>query len=100
VRHHHERYDGHGYPDCLAGTAIPLDARVLAVADAYDAMTSNRFYRPALPHLEAIRRLEVGAGSQFDPACVEAFATLELDPTRFTGAMVPLLDLELLAGAA
>jgi HD-GYP domain-containing protein (c-di-GMP phosphodiesterase class II) len=93
ARHHHERYDGHGYPDGLAGTDIPLDARVLAVADSYDAMTSYRSYRAALPHAEAIRRLEAGAGSQFDPVCVEAFAALELDPGRIDAAMAPLLDL-------
>ena len=82
ARHHHERYDGRGYPDGLSGTEIPLDARVLAVADAYDAMTSDRSYRGALPHADAIERLEAGAGSQFDPICVEAFATLDLDDTR------------------
>jgi HD-GYP domain-containing protein (c-di-GMP phosphodiesterase class II) len=92
ARHHHERYDGGGYPDGLAGTEIPLDARVLAVADAYDAMTSNRSHRGALPHAEAIRRLEAGAGSQFDPVCVEAFATLEIDPARIDVATVPLPD--------
>ena len=92
ARHHHERYDGRGYPDGLAGTQIPLDARVLAVADAYDAMTSNRSHRGALPHAEAIRRLEAGAGSQFDPVCVEAFATLEIDPARIDVARVPLPD--------
>jgi HD-GYP domain-containing protein (c-di-GMP phosphodiesterase class II) len=100
ARHHHERYDGHGYPDGLAGTQIPLDARVLAVADAYDAMTSHRSYRGALPHAEAMERLEAGSGSQFDPVCVEAFATLELDPARIDAAMVPLLDVKLLAGVA
>ncbi|MCW2967420.1 MAG: hypothetical protein JWM71_1192 [Solirubrobacteraceae bacterium] len=93
ARHHHERYDGHGYPDGLAGTEIPLDARVLAVADAYDAMTSNRSYRAALPHAEAIARLMASAGSQLDPVCVEAFATLELEPARLDEAMMPLLDL-------
>jgi HD-GYP domain-containing protein (c-di-GMP phosphodiesterase class II) len=100
ARHHHERYDGRGYPDGLAGTEIPLDARVLAVADCYDAMTSNRSYRAALPHAEAIARLEAGAGSQFDPVCVEAFATLKLDLALLDGAMVPLLDLPLLASVA
>jgi HD-GYP domain-containing protein (c-di-GMP phosphodiesterase class II) len=98
ARHHHERYDGRGYPDNLAGTEIPLDARVLAVADAYDAMTSDRSYRTALPHAEAIERLEAGAGSQFDPVCVEAFVALDLDPARIEVAMVPLLALEPLAG--
>jgi HD-GYP domain-containing protein (c-di-GMP phosphodiesterase class II) len=79
ARHHHERFDGAGYPDGLAGAAIPLDARILAVADAYDAMTSDRSYRPALSHDEAIRRLEADAGVQFDPACVRVFAALEHD---------------------
>jgi HD-GYP domain-containing protein (c-di-GMP phosphodiesterase class II) len=100
ARHHHERHDGYGYPDGLAGAAIPLDARILAVADAYDAMTSNRSYRPALPHAEAIRRIQAGAGSQFDPACVEAFATLELDPAETDAPLVPLLDLPPLAVVA
>jgi hypothetical protein len=100
ARHHHERYDGRGYPDGLASTEIPLDARVLAVADAYDAMTSNRSYRTALPHAKAIERLEAGAGSQFDPVCVEAFATLELDPARIDQALVPLLDLKMPGSAA
>jgi HD-GYP domain-containing protein (c-di-GMP phosphodiesterase class II) len=100
ARHHHERYDGRGYPDGLAGIDIPLDARVLAVADAYDAMTSDRSYRTALPHAEAMERLEAGAGSQFDPVCVEAFATAKRDPAGIDGATVPLLDLELLGSAA
>jgi HD-GYP domain-containing protein (c-di-GMP phosphodiesterase class II) len=100
ARHHHEWHDGRGYPDGLAGTEIPLDARVLAVADAYDAMTSDRSYRAALTHAEAMGRLKAGAGSQFDPVCVAAFATLKLDPARIDEAMVPLLDLKLLPSAA
>ncbi|HEU4976482.1 MAG TPA: HD-GYP domain-containing protein [Baekduia sp.] len=78
ARHHHERFDGRGYPDGLAGYEIPLDARVLAVADAYDAMTSDRSYRAGMSHAEALDRLRAGAGSQFDAACVEAFARLDL----------------------
>jgi HD-GYP domain-containing protein (c-di-GMP phosphodiesterase class II) len=93
ARHHHERYDGRGYPDGLAGTAIPLDARILAVADAYDAMTSDRSYRRALPHTEAIERLQAGAGTQFDPICVEAFATLDLDRARIDAATAQRLEL-------
>jgi HD-GYP domain-containing protein (c-di-GMP phosphodiesterase class II) len=73
VRHHHERWDGHGYPDGLAAEAIPLPARVVAVADAFDAMTSDRPYRPALPLGEALAELVACAGSHFDPRCVEAF---------------------------
>jgi HD domain len=95
ARHHHERYDGRGYPDGLAGRAIPLDARILAVADAYDAMTSDRSYRPALPHREAIGRLQQDAGTQFDPDCVRAFAALDLETRtgRADEVLVPLLDL-------
>jgi HD domain len=94
ARHHHERYDGQGYPDGLAGEDIPFDARILAVADAYDAMTSDRSYRAALSHEEALRRLEEGAGTQFDPVCVLAFAELQPDPTVAQEAIVPLLDLD------
>lgn len=67
VRHHHERWDGAGYPDGLERDDIPLLARIVSVADAFDAMTSDRPYRQALPLLEAIRRLEDGAGTQWDP---------------------------------
>jgi putative nucleotidyltransferase with HDIG domain len=73
VRHHHERFDGDGYPDGLAGTDIPVTSRILAVADAYDAMTSNRPYRAAMPTTEAQRRLSAGAEMQFDAEVVKAF---------------------------
>ncbi len=73
VRGHHERYDGQGYPDGLAGEAIPLTARILAVADACDAMLSARRYRPSLPAEEIERILKSGAGSQWDPKIVEHF---------------------------
>ncbi len=73
VRHHHEQWGGLGYPDRLAGGAIPADAAILAVADAYDAMTSSRTYRPALPHEEACRRVREGSGTQFAPHVVAAF---------------------------
>jgi putative nucleotidyltransferase with HDIG domain len=72
VRHHHERWDGSGYPDKLAGRAIPLGARIVAVCDAYRAMTEDRPYRKALSTLEARKELNEGSGSQFDPDCVEA----------------------------
>ena len=76
VRGHHERWDGTGYPDRLRGDAIPLGARVIAVADAYDAMTTTRPYRTALPREEAFRRLRKGAGAQWDARMVEAFLAL------------------------
>ena len=69
---HHERFDGRGYPFGLAGTDIPVEARLICAVDAYDAMTSERPYRRALSHTEAIERLNLGAGTQFDPAVVEA----------------------------
>jgi putative nucleotidyltransferase with HDIG domain len=77
IRHHHERYDGKGYPDHLAGEQIPLSARILAVCDAYDAMTSERAYKPALPYQEGYRRLREGSGKQWDPEIVEVFCTLD-----------------------
>ncbi len=73
VRHHHERWDGGGYPDGLRGAAVPRDAAILAVADSFDAMTSSRTYRPALHVAEAIRRVREASGTQFDPAVVAAF---------------------------
>jgi len=73
IRHHHERWDGKGYPDGLAGEDIPRLARILAVADAFDAMTSERPYRSARSAREAIEELRRGAGTQFEPAVVTAF---------------------------
>ena len=75
IMHHHERIDGKGYPMGLAGDEIPEFARVLAVADAFDAMTSNRSYRGARPVPEAVTELRKWAGTQFDPAFVDAFVT-------------------------
>jgi hypothetical protein len=75
IMHHHERIDGRGYPMGLAGDEIPEFARVLAVADAFDAMTSNRSYRGARPVPEAVAELRKWAGTQFDPAFVDAFVT-------------------------
>jgi HD-GYP domain-containing protein (c-di-GMP phosphodiesterase class II) len=72
VRHSHERWDGGGYPDGLEGALIPLGARIIAVCDAWDAMTNDRVYRPALPRDEAIDALVAGAGAQFDPDVVAA----------------------------
>jgi HD-GYP domain-containing protein (c-di-GMP phosphodiesterase class II) len=71
IRAGHEHVDGSGYPDGLRGEEIPLPARVLLVADAYDAMTSERVYRPAIGHAEAVAELRAHAGAQFDAECVE-----------------------------
>jgi len=80
VRHHHERYSGAGYPDGLAGQAIPIEARIIAAADAYATMTADRPYSPARTPQEATAELRRSAGSHFDPAVVEALlAVLGLD---------------------
>jgi putative nucleotidyltransferase with HDIG domain len=73
VLYHHERYDGRGYPAGLKGEEIPLGARILAVADSYDAMTSHRVYRPAKSGSEALQELYRCAGTRFDPRVVEVF---------------------------
>jgi putative nucleotidyltransferase with HDIG domain len=75
VRHHHERYDGKGYPDGLAGEAIPLGARILTVVDSYSAITDSRVYKEARSHGEAVSELRKHAGTQFDPRVVEVFLT-------------------------
>jgi HD-GYP domain-containing protein (c-di-GMP phosphodiesterase class II) len=72
IRHHHERFDGTGYPDGLRAEEIPLGARIIHVADAVDAMLTSRIYRPALSEEEALRELKSGAGEQFCPRCVRA----------------------------
>lgn len=77
ARYHHERYDGKGYLKGLAGEEIPLAARIVSVADVYDALTSNRVYSPARPHKEAADFLVIGAGTQFDPDVVKAFTDQE-----------------------
>ena len=76
VRHHHERWDGSGYPDRLAGDAIPLPARVFAVADALDALTTDRPYRRATRFSHAREEIRAHAGTQFDPEVVAAFETI------------------------
>jgi HD-GYP domain-containing protein (c-di-GMP phosphodiesterase class II) len=77
VLHHHERWDGSGYPKKIAGEQIPLIARVLALADTFDAMSSTRSYRPALPRTEVFAELRLKAGSQFDPGLVERFLSMD-----------------------
>ncbi len=75
--HHHERWDGQGYPKRLGGDAIPLPARIVALVDAYDALTSVRPYKPAFGHEEAVRRILADRGSHFDPVLVDLFARIE-----------------------
>ncbi len=77
ARSHHERWDGSGYPDRLAGEAIPLAARLMAVADVYDALRSRRPYKKAFSHAEAVEIVVQGRGTHFDPLLVEAFLALE-----------------------
>ena len=79
ILHHHERFDGSGYPYGLAGEQIPLLARIVLVADAFDAITSHRSYQAALPVEWALHEISRCAGSQFDPMVVEAFGTVALN---------------------
>ncbi|HDS74438.1 MAG TPA: HD domain-containing protein, partial [Firmicutes bacterium] len=72
VRSHHERFDGHGYPDGLANDAIPIESRIICVADAYDAITSKRTYNKPLSPLKAVEEIERNSGTQFDPEVVSA----------------------------
>ena len=76
VRHHHENWDGSGYPDGLSGTSIPIGARILSVVDCYDALTSDRPYRPRLSDREALRILVDRRGSMYDPLVVDTFLRL------------------------
>lgn len=73
---HHERWDGTGYPQGLAGEAIPLSGRIMTVADVYDALISERVYKPAFPHEVALQEIAGGRGTQFDPDVVDAFLTV------------------------
>ncbi len=94
ARSHHERWDGTGGPDGLAGEEIPLQARIMAVADSFDAMTTSRPYRVHLPHHVALKELDTHAGTQFDPECVRAFLSLVYRPdfsrSRVSGASLRL----------
>ncbi len=76
IRHHHERMDGNGYPDRIAGDAIPIGARMIAIADSFDAITSDRPYREARSVEAALAELEAGADTQFDGVLVECFTAL------------------------
>jgi HD-GYP domain-containing protein (c-di-GMP phosphodiesterase class II) len=73
IRHHHERLDGHGYPDGLQGQEIPLEARIICLADSLEAMASDRPYRKALSFEEILYEIDSNTGTQFDPLVVNAF---------------------------
>lgn len=91
IRHHHERYAGGGYPWGLKGEEIPFAARIIAVADTYDAITSSRAYRPARSHQEAVDILAQIAGTQLDPQIVETFL-VQVAPALAEGQVAPLLE--------
>ena len=76
ILHHHERYDGTGYPEGLKGGDIPLESRILTIADAFAALTSDRPYAEALSCADALKKIQQGAGTQFDPKLVEVFAAI------------------------
>lgn len=98
IRSHHERWDGSGYPDRLRGDDIPLAGRIVAVADVWDALTSERAYRPAWPFDRAISHVAAAAGVLFDPLCVESFLDVMKDSGLWAETTMP--DLEALARSA
>ena len=96
VRHHHERYDGAGYPDGLAADDIPLAARIISIVDAFDAMTCERPYRKAKTQEEAVAELRCEARGQFDPNLVDIFCTLaESGALAAVGAAGPLSSIDI-----
>lgn len=92
VYYHHERWDGTGYPECLAGDLIPLEARIMSLADVYDALTNARVYKAAYSHEEAVKIIAMGSGTQFQPELVSLFLEMNssfqmiLDQYRDTDA--------------
>src|SRR5205823_9522321 len=99
IRHHHERYDGRGYPDGLRGDTIPYEVRLISIVDAYDALTSHRAYRPSpLTHDAAIETLRrEAAGGKWDPQMVDQFSTMLGDKAPDWDGIsmpVPMLNLE------
>jgi len=95
IRHHHERFDGKGYPDRLKGDRIPLESAIIAIADSFDAMTTFRPYKAALSHEQAIAEIQANKGRQFHPDLCDLFVRLYGDHTDlFTGIATEVLDLE------
>jgi response regulator RpfG family c-di-GMP phosphodiesterase len=94
IRHHHERWDGRGYPDGLTGEGIPLGARIVAIADAFDAIFRGRLYRPARSLDESVAELRRHAGTQFDPGLVPLFID-EID--RVETGVPPAVELPIVA---
>jgi putative nucleotidyltransferase with HDIG domain len=88
VRHHHENWDGSGYPDGLKGTEIPIGARILSVVDCFDALTSDRPYRPRLPDSEAIKILLQRRGSMYDPLIVDAFLSIHPELAAYAASQI------------
>src|SRR5258707_11143497 len=99
VLHHHENFDGTGYPEGLRGEGIPIGARIIIVADAYEAMTSDRIYRKAIGHERAMEQLNKYKGVQFDPRVVRALAQLleRQGPAAFEASHLPPITYETLA---
>jgi putative nucleotidyltransferase with HDIG domain len=96
IRHHHERYDGSGYPEGLAGRGIPLAARIVSVADAYDAMVRGRPYKGARPPTEAVREMLSGANGQFDPWVVAALGRVQSEGNGTPRLIEPQTSFEVL----
>ena len=93
VRHHHERWDGKGYPDGLKGETIPVGSRIITVVDSFDAMTSDRPYRRGMSIAEAVERLKAGMGSQFDPNVTARFIQLLIDDGTYAPSEPPTLHI-------
>jgi len=92
TRHHQEKWDGSGYPDGLSGTQIPLSARIMAIADVYDALISKRVYKSAMPHAQAVEIIKASSGTHFDPELVAAFLDIH---ERFQAIALEYADLGL-----
>jgi len=90
TRHHQEKWDGSGYPDGLSGTQIPLSARIMAIADVYDALISKRVYKAAMPHAQAVEIIKASSGTHFDPELVAAFLDIH---ERFQAIALEYADL-------